>query len=390
MKSRASVRPFSHPSFSIISASQTTSMSNISPSQASKASHPCFCCVQRHGSHSGRSRAAAVSSSSAKHLIIMVNGIVGSASNWKFAADQFRSKYGSEVLVHCSARNSSTLTFDGVDVMGHRLAEEVKEVVSDSPNLTKISFVAHSLGGLIARYAIGQLFTPSETTPTSNGEEQERPDRLQGTIMGLQPINFVTVATPHIGLKGNWQLPFLCGFAFLEKFAGWKGYCVVGRTGKHLFLADGDRSQAPLLRRMVSDCPQGLFISGLQAFQRRVAYANSSYDHMVGWRTSTFRRECELPKLRRQPLDPKYPHIIHIEDVPPDTKDASADRKRALDPVEEEMIWGLRQTSWQRVDVSFAGTIQKLAAHSTIQVKYYWMHSKGADVIAHIVDNFVL
>ncbi|KAI5069107.1 hypothetical protein GOP47_0015408 [Adiantum capillus-veneris] len=365
-------------------------MTNLPPAHASKVSHGCFCCVQKRHSSSSQSRAAATSSPSAKHLIIMVNGIVGSANNWKFAADQFTSKYGSEVLVHCSARNSSTLTFDGIDVMGHRLAEEVKEVVSDSPNLTKISFVAHSLGGLIARYAIGQLFSQSETMPANNTEEQETSEPLLGTILGLQPANFVTVATPHIGLRGNWQLPFLCGIAFLEKLAGWKGYCVVGRTGKHLFLADGVGSQTPLLRRMVSDCSQGFFMSGLKAFQRRVAYANSTYDHMVGWRTATFRREYELPKLRRQPLDPKYPHVIHIEDVPANTEKSSTDKKPALCPVEEEMISGLRQVAWQRVDVSFAGTVQRFAAHSTIQVKYFWMHSEGADVIAHIVDNFVL
>ncbi|KAI5076014.1 hypothetical protein GOP47_0008079, partial [Adiantum capillus-veneris] len=73
-----------------------------------------------------------------------------SASDWKFAADQFKSQFGDEVLVHCSSRNAATLTFDGVDVMGHRLAEEVKEVVEGSPGLTRISFIAHSLGGLIA------------------------------------------------------------------------------------------------------------------------------------------------------------------------------------------------------------------------------------------------
>lgn len=31
----------------------------------------------------------------------------------------------SKILVSGSARNAATLTFDGVDIMGHRLAEEV-------------------------------------------------------------------------------------------------------------------------------------------------------------------------------------------------------------------------------------------------------------------------
>lgn len=373
-------------------------MTNLPPSSAKNVSNGYFCCAGKPSSHSRRRQAAPSPSaqSSAKHLIIMVNGILGSANNWKFAADQFRSKFGSEVLVHCSARNAATLTFDGVDIMGHRLAEEVKELIEESPSLTKISFVAHSLGGLVARYAIGQLLTPhinvEEQETPSNVEKKETPesDPSNGIIFGLKPVNFVTVATPHIGLRGNWQLPFVCGLTFLEKLAGFIAHWFVGRTGKHLFLSDGDESQAPLLQRMVSDCPQGLFISGLQAFQRRVAYANMNYDHMVGWRTATIRREWEMPKLKIQPLDCKYPHVIHIEDVPPDTNEPSAVRKPVVDPIEEEMITGLRRLSWQRVDVSFSGTAQKLVAHNTIQVKYYWMHSEGADVIAHIIDNFVL
>ncbi|KAI5076825.1 hypothetical protein GOP47_0008890 [Adiantum capillus-veneris] len=135
------------------------------------------------------------------HLIVMMNGIVGSASDWKFAADQFKSQFGDEVLVHCSSRNAATLTFDGVDVMGHRLAEEVKEVVEGSPGLTRISFIAHSLGGLIARYGIGQLYIPFNSTAT---------DSFKGTILGLQPVNFITVATPHLGSRGNGQVGNLC------------------------------------------------------------------------------------------------------------------------------------------------------------------------------------
>ncbi|KAF9596216.1 hypothetical protein IFM89_007898 [Coptis chinensis] len=39
----------------------------------------------------------------------------------------------------------------GVDVMAERLAEEVMSVINRRPKLQKISFVAHSLGGLVAK-----------------------------------------------------------------------------------------------------------------------------------------------------------------------------------------------------------------------------------------------
>ena len=53
------------------------------------------------------------------------------------------------------------------------------------------------------------------------------------------------------------QLPFLFGIASLERVAPLVSHWFVGRTGRHLFLADGDR---PLLQRMVTDCDEGRFL----------------------------------------------------------------------------------------------------------------------------------
>jgi Putative serine esterase (DUF676) len=62
--------------------------------------------------------------------------------------------------------------------------------------------VAHSLGGLIARYAIAELYTPETVSDSSLGEESS----LKGTIAGLEPINFITSATPHLGSRGSKQV----------------------------------------------------------------------------------------------------------------------------------------------------------------------------------------
>ena len=42
--------------------------------------------------------------------------------------------------------------------MGVRLAEAVKLIIENKSRLRKISFVAHSLGSLVARYAIWILY----------------------------------------------------------------------------------------------------------------------------------------------------------------------------------------------------------------------------------------
>ncbi|KAL1214193.1 hypothetical protein V5N11_034728 [Cardamine amara subsp. amara] len=281
------------------------------------------------------------------HLVVMVNGLIGSSQDWRFAAKQMLKKYPQDLVVHCSKRNHSTQTFVGVDVMGERLAEEVRSVIKRHPSLQKISFVGHSLGGLIAR--------------------------------------------------GHKQVPLFSGSHALERLARRMSWCL-GKTGKHLFLADSDGGKRDdgkhlLLIRMVYDSRDLKFISALRCFKRRIAYANTSFDHLVGWSTSSIRHHNELPKLQRAPVSEKYPHIVNVE-AAVTTSNRKEDRSgtnsngfKNLDK-EEEMIRELTKLSWERVDVSFRGTLQRFLAHNTIQVKTKMINSAGADVIQHMVDNF--
>ncbi|KAL6296326.1 hypothetical protein ACE6H2_004468 [Prunus campanulata] len=337
------------------------------------------------------------------HLIIMVNGLIGSAHNWKYAAKQFLKRYPEDVIVHCSECNYSMLTFDGVDVMGERLAEEVISVIKRHPSVQKISFVGHSLGGLIARYTIGRLYERDLTREQSQENGECRSDgvedpllehKVKGKIAGLEPVNFITSATPHLGTRGHKQVPVFCGFQPLEKVAARSSWCL-GRSGRHLFLTDRDKGKPPLLIQMVNDTEDLNFLSALQSFRRRVAYANVLYDHLVGWSTSSLRRRKELPKLKHLSKDDKYPHIVNVETIKTASTqeevsfEAKASGCKHID-LEEEMIRSLTKMSWERVDVSFKGSKQRYLAHSTIQVKTYYLHSDGADVIQHMVDNFVV
>uniref|UniRef100_A0A0D3H0V4 DUF676 domain-containing protein n=1 Tax=Oryza barthii TaxID=65489 RepID=A0A0D3H0V4_9ORYZ len=230
-----------------------------------------------------------------EHLVVMVNGLVGSADDWKFAAEQFVRRMPEKVIVHRSQCNSATQTFDGVDLMGERLANEVLSVVEQRRGVKKISFVAHSLGGLVARYAIGRLYEPNNKTKSSSEKSRDEGERLEGFIAGLEPMNFITFASPHLGSSGN--------------------------------------KQHRLLVR-----------------------------------------------------DEKYPHIVHVDKGATNSNEAEA-RSDLYDP-EEEMIRGLTQVPWERVDVSFQKSSQRLVAHNTIQVKSYWLNSDGADVTV-LIDNVI-
>lgn len=329
--------------------------------------------------------------SSADHLVVMVNGILGSASDWKFGAEQFVTMLPDKVIVHCSQRNAAVLTLDGVDVMGERLADEVLELIKRTPNVRKISFVAHSVGGLVARYAIGRLYRPPRTENSEASLESTCEEDSRGTICGLEAMNFITVATPHLGSRGNKQVPFLFGVAAFEKAASLVIHLIFRRTGRHLFLTDDDVGKPPLLRRMIEDCDDCYFMSALRAFKRRVVYSNVGYDHIVGWRTSSIRRNSELPKWE-DPLNEKYPHIVYEEHCKANDAEQCEpipNKDDGTDKIEEELLTGLSCVSWEKIDVSFHTSKWRFAAHSVIQVKDQIMYSEGADVIQHMIDHFL-
>lgn len=90
--------------------------------------------------------------------------------------------------------------------MGERLANEVLSVVEQRRGVKMISIVAHSLGGLVARYAIGRLYECGNRTKCSVGNNREQVECLEGLIAGLKPMNFITFASPHLGSSGNKQI----------------------------------------------------------------------------------------------------------------------------------------------------------------------------------------
>lgn len=330
--------------------------------------------------------------SAADHLVVMVHGILGSDSDWKFAAQQFVRVLPDKVFVHCSERNVSRLTLDGVDVMGERLAEEVREVVKRRPDLRKISFIAHSVGGLVARYVIGKLYKPPGKENAGDSSLNIFIDDSRGTICGLEPVNFITVATPHLGSRGNRQVPFLLGVPAFEKAASCVIHLIFRRTGRHLFLTDNDEGKPPLLIRMLEDDGEYYFMSALRSFERRVAYSNVGYDHIVGWRTASIRRHTELPKWD-ETLNEKYPHIVyeeHCKACESEESEPMSTEYEGSDRLEEEMVKALSRVSWEKIDVSFHSSRQRMAAHSVIQVKDQIMHIEGADVIQHMIDHFLV
>ena len=93
-------------------------------------------------------------------------------------------------------------------------SKQVLQVVKKTKSLKRISFLAHSLGGLFARYAIAVLYSldtysrdqPGNLANSVTGNSQGTSLSRGGMIAGLEPINFITLATPHLGVRGKKQV----------------------------------------------------------------------------------------------------------------------------------------------------------------------------------------
>eukprot|EP00850_Spirogloea_muscicola_P007990 SM000041S15549 [mRNA] locus=s41:802025:804944:+ [translate_table: standard] len=237
-----------------------------------------------------------------------------------------------------SSTNSYLSTLRGIDVAGARLAAEVQlealalqrcgayrsvaGIVKRSPHLERISFVAHSLGGLFARYAIAKLYQLSDLAQAPGtvayitadlsmcarrmdraGFAQIRMSKHREALQqvtwtklppyaGFSPSALLLLRRRTLALAGTsrykadcaiaryLQLPFLLGLSFLERVAMPIAPLVAGQTGRQLFLSDKHMSGQPLLLNMASDCEEGPFISALGLFQLRATYANVGYDRI--------------------------------------------------------------------------------------------------------------
>ncbi|RIB28761.1 putative serine esterase-domain-containing protein [Gigaspora rosea] len=107
----------------------------------------------------------------------------------------------------------------------HIINEEVKYI--NDKNLykvSKVSFVGYSLGGLIARYAIGVLYN-------------------QGIFNNIKPMFFTTIATPHLGTRRDEN-------KFLVKIVNWVSSNLISKTGEQLNYMDKFDGDEPILSVM--------------------------------------------------------------------------------------------------------------------------------------------
>ncbi|KAJ3005592.1 hypothetical protein HKX48_000602, partial [Thoreauomyces humboldtii] len=140
-----------------------------------------------------------------RHLIVFVHGLLGSAYDFR----QYRNKVilarqnlnlPAHDLVFLNSNSNEDDTFDDISALADNLVAEINEFVeSERIRVGRMSFVCHSLGGIIARCAI----------------EKSGMDAYRDTYE-----SFTTMATPHlsVGLTSNRLLSALASlYQYLDR-----------------------------------------------------------------------------------------------------------------------------------------------------------------------------
>ncbi|KAJ5130410.1 uncharacterized protein N7515_006449 [Penicillium bovifimosum] len=202
--------------------------------------------------------------SKAHHLCVLVHGLWGNPSHLDYIASALKDRYSDDDLyILCPKANSGNYTYDGIELGGERLVHEIEETLESlaekGQKITKISMVGYSLGGLLARYAIGLL-------------------NAQGWLDKLEPINFTTFATPHVGVRAPLK-------GYKDQILNVLGPKTLSASGRQMWLVDSFRDTGRPLLSVMAD-PDSIFITGLKKFRQRCAYANIVNDQSVPFYTS--------------------------------------------------------------------------------------------------------
>ncbi|KAI5811395.1 putative serine esterase-domain-containing protein [Peziza echinospora] len=204
--------------------------------------------------------------SGADHLCVLVHGLWGNPAHLGYISQALRTRYPGLHLLLCK-RNSGNFTYDGIETGGERVTREIEDALeafeSDGVKITKLSVVGYSLGGLVSRYAVGLLYS-------------------RGWFDKIEPVNFTTFATPHLGVR----TPLLGWTNHLWNVLGAR---VLSVSGRQLFLIDDFRNTGRPLLSILAD-PDSIFYKGLSRFPNKVLYANIVNDRSTCYYTSGISR----------------------------------------------------------------------------------------------------
>ncbi|KAK8215325.1 hypothetical protein M8818_001946 [Zalaria obscura] len=218
----------------------------------------------------------------ADHLCVLIHGLWGNPSHLSYLETALREAYPADRLhILLAKSNAYNHTYDGIHLGGERIASEIEsqiKTLSDSgTTIRKLSIVGYSLGGLVARYTIGLLYAT-------------------GLFDTIEPVNFTTFATPHLGVR----TPLVGPHSYLWNVLGAR---TLSTSGRQLFLIDTFRDTGKPLLAVLADS-SSIFIRALQRFKHRSLYTNIINDRSAVYYTTSISKTDPFVDLSAVELNP--------------------------------------------------------------------------------------
>jgi predicted alpha/beta-fold hydrolase len=117
-----------------------------------------------------------------EHLVVLMHGVMGRSSHMKALGQEIQEELGSRALVFSTSSYARLHSLRGTRFAGNAVFQEISDLVClHKTSLKYISLVGYSFGGIVACWATALLYEHS--------------------FFGLQPLNFITIVCPHLGIR---------------------------------------------------------------------------------------------------------------------------------------------------------------------------------------------
>ena len=142
------------------------------------------------------------------HLFVLIHGFQGSSIDMKLLKNSISMAHPEAIFL--LAKSNENKTEGDIEEMGKRLAEEVDEFIdqySPGSSLSRLSFISHSMGGLILRAALPSLSKYKHLMYT-----------------------YISLSSPHLGYMYNSSKIINAGMWVLKKWKGSQSLTQIGMS----------------------------------------------------------------------------------------------------------------------------------------------------------------
>lgn len=211
------------------------------------------------------------------HLVILSHGLFSNlTADMLYIKDRLEQKAKDNLMV-CGYEGNAGQTEKGVEKLGIKLAKYVKDVIKKSIDggikIDKISFIGHSLGGLIQAYALKYIILTEGIH--------------YFTSRHIRPVNFLCLASPLLGILSEMSILITWVFELGTLGKTGRDLTLLKRLPSIKYLCNNEYKARDVFKPVLKTLPSEPLPSILSQFENLAVYANAVNDGIVPLRTAS-------------------------------------------------------------------------------------------------------